>query len=251
MNQDAQRVLVVEDEQNIADAVLYALRREGYEARAILDGARAHETIRMFGPDLVILDVMLPGMDGYTILRTLPLERTFGVMLLTARDDITDKILGLELGADDYLTKPFDMRELMARTRSILRRLAAPARVTETITWGNIVLDCEQREASVDGKVLTLTPKEFDLAAMLIANPGRVYTREQLLETVWGFEYVGATRTVDIHIQRLRKKFVEVVVQDDGVKLPVPEVFQTVHGVGYRARKIPRISQSTAHTVGT
>jgi two-component system alkaline phosphatase synthesis response regulator PhoP len=158
---------------------------------------------------------------------------------VTARDDITDKILGLELGADDYLTKPFDMRELLARVRSLYRRLAtAPVPVEEPeIIWGNIVLNQVQREARVSDEIVTLTPKEFDLAVMLLSNPGRVYTREQLLESVWGFDYLGATRTVDIHIQRLRKKFAAAHGEVNETESAVTEVFHTVHGVGYKARR--------------
>jgi two-component system alkaline phosphatase synthesis response regulator PhoP len=230
----AQRVLVVEDEQTISDAVLYALRREGYECRAVVDGSKAVETIRSFEPHVVVLDVMLPGTDGFTILRSFPLERPFGVILVTARGDITDKVLGLELGADDYLTKPFDMRELLARVRSLFRRISAPTLRSEepTIVWGNVVVDGSNREVTIDGKPLTLTPKEFDLAAMLLAHPGRVYTRDQLLESVWGYDYVGATRTVDIHIQRLRKKF--GAARRHEADTPA-EVFRTIHGVGYKA----------------
>ncbi|MFD2840707.1 response regulator transcription factor [Populibacterium corticicola] len=236
---DTRRVLVVEDERIISDAVTYALRREGYETRAVFDGAQTETQIRAFQPDVIVLDVMLPGMDGYTILRGLPLERHYGVILVTARDDITDKILGLELGADDYLTKPFDMRELLARVRSLYRRLAtAPVPVEEPeIIWGNIVLNQVQREARVSDEIVTLTPKEFDLAVMLLSNPGRVYTREQLLESVWGFDYLGATRTVDIHIQRLRKKFAAAHGEVNETESAVTEVFHTVHGVGYKARR--------------
>lgn len=236
---ETRRVLVVEDERIISDAVTYALRREGYETRAVFDGAQAETQIRAFQPDVIVLDVMLPGMDGYTILRGLPLERHYGVILVTARDDITDKILGLELGADDYLTKPFDMRELLARVRSLYRRLAtAPVSVEEPeIIWGNIVLNQVQREARVSDEIVTLTPKEFDLAVMLLSNPGRVYTREQLLESVWGFDYLGATRTVDIHIQRLRKKFAAAHGEVNEMESAVTEVFHTVHGVGYKARR--------------
>lgn len=232
-----QRVLVVEDETTISDAVVYALRREGYEVRAVTDGSKAHDSIRSFEPHVVILDVMLPGKDGYTILRELPVTRACGVILVTARDDITDKILGLELGADDYVTKPFDMRELLARVRSLVRRMAGPPTQPDepTIIWGNVVLDGAQREAQVGGVPLTLTPKEFDLAVMLLSHPGRVYTREQLLETVWGFDYIGATRTVDIHIQRLRRKF--AVGLGEAQNSPEFEVFHTVHGVGYKALK--------------
>jgi two-component system alkaline phosphatase synthesis response regulator PhoP len=205
----------------------------------VFDGAQAETQIRAFQPDVIVLDVMLPGMDGYTILRGLPLERHYGVILVTARDDITDKILGLELGADDYLTKPFDMRELLARVRSLYRRLAtAPVPVEEPeIIWGNIVLNQVQREARVSDEIVTLTPKEFDLAVMLLSNPGRVYTREQLLESVWGFDYLGATRTVDIHIQRLRKKFAAAHGEVNETESAVTEVFHTVHGVGYKARR--------------
>lgn len=235
------RVLVVEDEHTISDAILYALRREGYDCRAVSDGSKAVDIIRSFEPHVVVLDVMLPGVDGFTILRGFPVDRNFGVILVTARGDITDKVLGLELGADDYLTKPFDMRELLARTRALFRRISAPMLRAEepTVIWGNVVIDGANREVTIDGNVLTLTPKEFDVAALLLANPGRVYTREQLLETVWGYDYVGATRTVDIHIQRLRKKFSEARAQTgqagNAHEEESSEVFRTIHGVGYKA----------------
>lgn len=232
-----QKVLVVEDEPTISDAILYALRREGYECRAVTDGRQVERAIQAFGPRVVILDVMLPGVDGFSILRGFSLDRPFGVILVTARDDITDKVTGLELGADDYLTKPFDMRELLARVRSLFRRISGPVVPLEepTIVWGDVVLDGVQREARINGVALTLTPKEFDLAAALLAHPGRVFTREQLLESVWGFDYIGATRTVDIHIQRLRKKFAEGLRNSQ--ESPEPEIFHTVHGVGYKALK--------------
>lgn len=224
-----ERIMVVEDEKNISDAIAYALRREGYHVEVVDHGKTAVTCIAEFKPDAVILDVLLPGMDGYDILKKLPDRNSMGVIMLTAKEDIVDKVLGLELGADDYMTKPFDMRELLARLKSLLRRLqAAEVNMTESseeIDWCGVVLHTGKRNAIVDGKQLDLTPKEFDLLALLAASPGRVYTREQLLDQVWGMDYIGGTRTVDIHIQRVRKK----LGPDRGA------LIQTMYGIGYKA----------------
>ncbi|MGO4372738.1 winged helix-turn-helix domain-containing protein [Paenibacillus sp. MCAF20] len=180
-----------------------------------------------FRPDAIILDVMLPGMDGYDILKKLQDKGRIGVIMLTAKEDIINKILGLELGADDYITKPFDMRELLARLKSLLRRMQAAGEKQELdeIRLGGIVLHRSKRAALAGDEKLDLTPKEYDLLALLIASPDRVYTREQLLDLVWGMDYIGGTRTVDIHVQRLRKK----LGSDNN------DIIQTVHGIGYKA----------------
>jgi len=221
------KILVVDDERSIADAIVYALVREGYTAEAVYNGESALKRASEFRPDAMILDVMLPGMDGYDVLKSLPGKARIGVLMLTAKEDIVNKVLGLELGADDYITKPFDMRELLARIKSVLRRMqpAEGGREPSGIALGGVTLHPHRRSAYAGGDMLDLTPKEFDLLALLLAHPDRVYTRDQLLDLVWGMEYIGGTRTVDIHMQRLRKKL-------------GPEhcdLLQTVHGVGYKA----------------
>lgn len=194
-----QKILVIDDEKSIADAMVYALRREGFTAEAVYNGEEALKKFDLFKPEAIILDVMLPGIDGYEVLRKLQNRRPVGIIMLTAKEDIVNKVLGLELGADDYITKPFDMRELLARLKSLLRRLQLKAGVqapTE-IRINGLTLNLQQRKAVAGGKPLDLTPKEFDLLALLAANPERVYSREQLLDSIWGMEYIGGTRTVD------------------------------------------------------
>ena len=170
---------------------------------------------------------MLPGIDGYEVLRRLESRSSVGIIMLTAKEDIVNKVLGLELGADDYITKPFDMRELLARLRSLLRRLQMKAekQMQTEIRLNGLVLNLQQRKAIAGEKLLDLTPKEFELLALLAANPERVYSRDQLLELIWGMEYTGGTRTVDIHIQRIRKK----------LGPSFHDILQTIHGVGYKS----------------
>ncbi|MCR2805743.1 response regulator transcription factor [Paenibacillus soyae] len=222
-----EKVMVIEDERKIADAIAYALRREGYVVEVADHGERGLARLREFRPDAIILDVMLPGLDGYDILKKLRDKERIGVIMLTAKEDIVHKVLGLELGADDYMTKPFDMRELLARLKSLLRRLQAAGNkeAPVDIGLGGISLQVDKRSAAAGGRKLELTPKEFDLLSLLASNAGRVYTREQLLDLVWGFDYVGGTRTVDIHVQRVRKK----------LGPDYADLIQTVHGIGYKA----------------
>lgn len=223
-----QKILVVEDEKSIADAIVYALKREGFLVETAYNGIEALEKFNIFKPDAMILDVMLPGIDGYEVLKRLEGRKSMGIIMLTAKEDILNKVLGLELGADDYITKPFDMRELLARIRSLLRRLQVKEQAQEKnqIDLNGLMLNLEQRKAMAGETLLDLTPKEFDLLALLIANPERVYTREQLLDIIWGIEYIGGTRTVDIHVQRVRKK----------LGPDFHDILQTVHGIGYKAR---------------
>ncbi|MHA7967449.1 response regulator transcription factor [Paenibacillus sp. CAU 1782] len=221
-----EKVMIVEDEKTIADAIAYALKREGYDVETVYHGGEALQRLQEFRPDAIILDVMLPGMDGYEILKRLQSKGNIGVIMLTAKEDIVNKVLGLELGADDYMTKPFDMRELLARLKSLLRRIQAAGEKTEdtVITLGGIELRLDKRTAVAGGATLDMTPKEFDLLALLASSPGRVYTREQLLDLVWGMDYLGGTRTVDIHVQRIRKK----------LGPSFSDNLQTVHGIGYK-----------------
>lgn len=223
-----EKIMVIEDEKNIADAIAFALKKEGYSVKVVYHGSEALKGLLEFSPEAIILDVMLPGMDGYDILKKLPEADRIGVIMLTAKDDIVNKILGLELGADDYITKPIDMRELLARLKSLLRRMQSATgemQAENTVSLGDIVLYPQQRTAFEGDRQLDLTPKEYDLLKLLLSKPDRVYSREQLLDLVWGLEYAGGTRTVDIHVQRVRKKLGENHM----------EIIQTVHGIGYKA----------------
>ncbi|MDF2906262.1 MAG: DNA-binding response regulator [Herbinix sp.] len=222
-----EKILVIEDEQRISDAIVYSLKREGYIAEVVYRGDEAIQKFQEFAPDAIILDVMLPGMDGYEILKKLQDKGRVGVIMLTAKEDIVNKILGLELGADDYMTKPFDMRELLARLKSLLRRMQKieDKQDNADINLRGIKLQVSHRTAYAGDDLIDLTPKEYDLLRLLVSSPDRAFTREQLLDLVWGMDYYGGTRTVDIHIQRLRKK----------LGAEHNEIIQTVHGIGYKA----------------
>ncbi|MDG0794158.1 response regulator transcription factor [Cohnella ginsengisoli] len=226
------RVLVVDDEASISEAVAYALGREGYEVDTAADGVEALEKVEARRPDVMVLDVMMPRMGGYEVCRKLDGRDRPAILLLTVKNDIVDKVLGLELGADDYMTKPFDIRELLARVKALARRMqdhappAAPAADAETVRLGALAIESLSRTARLDGHALDLTPKEFDLLKLLAANPERVYTREALLELVWDMDFAGGTRTVDIHVQRLRRKLGEA-----------QSLIQTVFGVGYKSAR--------------
>lgn len=218
-------VMVIEDEKEIRDLVRYNLEREGYRVAAADDGAKGLSQIFASRPDLLVLDLMLPGRNGLEILREVrgePLTRDLPVLVLTARSAEMDKLLGFEHGADDYLTKPFSPRELLARVQALLRR-AQPAPNAGTVTSGGLMLDVSGREATFRGRKLTLTPREFDLLAFFVRHPGRVLVRDELLRKVWGYDYVGETRTVDVHVRRLRAK-----LGDKG------KLIQTVTGSGYK-----------------
>lgn len=220
------KILVVDDEKSIADAVTYALRREGYIVEVAYNGEQAIKSASSIRPKMIILDIMMPGMSGLDVCRNIDKRDDMGIILLTAKNDIVDKVLGLELGADDYITKPFDIRELLARVRALSRRLEKNSHEDNSdISFKELKIVPSQRKVSLKGSELSLTPKEFDLLVLLLSNTDRVYTREDLLDLVWGIEYEGGTRTVDIHIQRLRKK-----LGND-----YQSVLQTVHSVGYKA----------------
>ncbi|MBD2845650.1 response regulator transcription factor [Paenibacillus sp. IB182496] len=225
------RLLVVDDEPGIVGAIAYAFRREGYAVETAQDGEEALAKVAAFRPQVMVLDVMMPGLSGYDVCRRLEQRQGLGIILLTVKDDIVDKVLGLELGADDYMTKPFDVREVVARVKALLRRMERDHQQHEPgeLRLGPVTIRPASRSAVAGERELELTPKEFDLLALLAAHPGRVYTREQLLEFVWDMDYAGGTRTVDIHIRRLRQKLGQVGA----------ELLQTVHGVGYRASAAP------------
>ena len=233
------RILVVDDEVAITKLISFHLQREGFEVAVCHDGESAYRDIRASEFDLVILDLMLPGLSGWDVLRlSRNSGKRFPVILLTARTDEVDKVAGLELGADDYVTKPFSPRELVARVRAHLRRRGEPTGVEvaegSRLAVGTLSLDETSREAAVAGCPLQLTAKEFDLLAYLARHPGRVFTREALLENVWGYDFPGDTRTVDVHVSRIRQK-----LDASGSLGDVPEI-ETVRGVGYRLRTLGR-----------
>jgi DNA-binding response OmpR family regulator len=234
------KVLVVEDEPALVDTLEYSLARQGYEVRVATDGAKALEIARREQPDLVVLDVMLPIMDGFEVCRVLRQEMSVPILMLTARTDEVDKVVGLEVGADDYLTKPFSMRELMARVKALLRRvrldreeMASEVRSetgtgvpAERLVFEDLVIDLGRREMSCRQHVFHLKPKEFDLLVFLARNRGIVLSRDLILERVWGWDYDGGSRTVDVHVRWLREK-----IEVDSSK---PTRIVTVRGIGYR-----------------
>jgi len=223
----AKSVLIVEDEQNIADLLRLYLEKEGYLAAIAPDGGAAVEMFRKLQPDLVLLDIMLPVMDGWGVLRTIRQDSQTPVIMLTAKGELNDKVSGLKMGADDYITKPFEMKEVLARIEAVLRRGSseAAAENTKRLSFDKLVIDLEAFELIVDGKKVDTPPKEMELLFHLASAPNRVYTRNQLLDEVWGFDYFGDSRTVDVHIKRLREKL-EGVSEQWSLK--------TVWGVGYK-----------------
>ena len=227
----ANTVLVVEDEPNLLAALEYSLEQEGYDTLTATNG-EAGLRIAMTGtPDLVILDVMLPSLDGMEVCRILRRESNVPIIMLTARSEEIDRVVGLELGADDYVTKPFSMRELLARIRNLLRRAsrAIPSEFSsrsETIESENLVVDLTSHSASLNDAPLDMKPREFSLLALLMANRGRAFTRDQILERLWGHDYIGDSRTVDVHVRWLREK-----IEPDPSS---PRRIVTIRGVGYR-----------------
>jgi two-component system, OmpR family, alkaline phosphatase synthesis response regulator PhoP len=221
------KILVVDDEVGIVNNVRAYLEREGYTVNTAEDGPSALKAARAFSPDLVILDIMLPGMDGLDVLRELRKTSQVPVIMLTAKESEVDKVVGLELGADDYLTKPFSPRELVARVKAVLRRSLPQEERPKILERPGITVDSERRFVEVEGKgEVQLTAKEFDLLYVLAVNPGIVLSRDRLMEKVWGYEYIGDTRTVDVYIRHLREK-----LGDDAEN---PRFIETLRGVGYR-----------------
>ncbi len=224
----AKSVLIVEDDQNIADLLRLYLEKEGYTAAIAADGGAGVEMFRTLRPDLVLLDVMLPVMDGWGVLGQIRKEAQTPVIMLTARGEIGDKVSGLKMGADDYITKPFEMREVLARMEAVLRRSSVSEEGREKarkLTFDRLVVDMDAFELIVDGKKVDTPPKEMELLFHLASSPNRVYTRNQLLDEVWGFDYFGDSRTVDVHIKRLREKLEGVSEQWS---------LRTVWSVGYK-----------------
>jgi two-component system response regulator MtrA len=218
-------VLVVDDDPALAEMLGIVLRTEGFEPSFVADGDRALAAFRSTRPDLVLLDLMLPGTDGIDVCRQIRVESGTPIVMLTARGDTVDVVLGLESGADDYIVKPFKPKELVARMRARLRRNDAPT--SEVIRLGDVTIDVAGHVVSRDDLAISLTPLEFDLLATLARRPGQVFTREQLLEQVWGYRHAADTRLVNVHVQRLRAK-----IERDPER---PELVVTVRGVGYKA----------------
>jgi DNA-binding response OmpR family regulator len=228
------KILVVDDDPNIVDIVRLYLQKDGYPVLTALDGQRALDAVRQRHPDLMILDLMLPGVDGFDICRIVRGEGyRMPIIVITARTAEDDRLLGLDLGADDYITKPFSPRELMARVRAVLRRAHdAQEKGQPDVQVGDLMVDTLRHEVRVGGKAVPVTPREFELLQTMARQPGRVFTRGDLLNEVFGYDYEGLERTVDAHIMNLRKK-----IEPDPAR---PTYIQTVHGVGYRVAEPPR-----------
>lgn len=234
----APRILVVEDEPALQETLVYNLKKQGYQAEAVGDGWKALESVRAAVPDLILLDVMLPGIDGFEICRILRKDYTVPILMLTARDQENDRLNGLESGADDYLAKPFSMRELLARVKAQLRRMEVvrlekerePVRESEMphklFQFGDLTIDITRREVCRGEEVLTLRPQEYELLVFLAEHKGKVLSRDFILERVWGWDYIGNSRTVDVHVRWLREK-----IESDPSH---PERIVTVRGGGYR-----------------
>jgi len=219
------RIMVVDDEKHIVELARLYLTREGYEVEGVGDGSQAVARFGQLKPDLVILDIMLPGTDGLTICKEIRKLSQVPIIMLTARDEVTDKVVGLEVGADDYLTKPFHPQELVARAKALLRRARSEPDQPKLIRAGKLEVDIERHEVRYGSERVHLRPKEFDLLALLARHPGRVFQRSELLDLVWGYDFPGYTRTVDVHVQQVREKLAAASITDPGI--------QTVWGVGY------------------
>lgn len=221
-------ILVVDDDRRVLELVSTCLSQAGYNLITATDGETGLMEYRRHRPNLVILDVMMPGMDGWDVCRRIRQESDTPVIMLTAKDDEFDKVLGLELGADDYITKPFGLRELVARVKAVLRRAGSSNAMSKTrrLEWPDLIIDPLSREVRARGELVKLAPKEFDLLFHMARHPGQVFTREQLYDSVWGYDYYGGVRTVDVHITRLRNK-----IEKDPKQ---PKYLITVWGVGYK-----------------
>ena len=224
-----EKILVVDDEEHIAELISYNLTSNGYKVVIANNGIDAIKLAIEEKPNLILLDLMIPGKDGYDVCKDVRSNseiRNTPIIMLTAKSEEVDKILGLELGADDYITKPFSVRELLARVKAVLRRFSIVEPESNVLTFGDLVADFDKREILVKDKKLDLTLKEFELLEILIRNKGKILTRDTLLDKIWGYEYIGETRTVDVHIRYLRKK----IEADD----KNPKFIETIRGVGYR-----------------
>ena len=221
-----EKILVVDDDQNICELLRLYLEKEGYKTMAAYDGQQAIDFAKTFTPDLILLDIMLPKFDGWQVCRQIRKESNVPIIMLTAKGETFDKILGLELGADDYVTKPFDTKEVMARVKAVLRRTNGGEKATvEEVVYDKLRINLTNYELQVDGKIIDTPPKELELIYHLASNPNRVYTRDQLLDEVWGFDYYGDSRTVDVHVKRIREKLENISTEWS---------LNTVWGVGYK-----------------
>ena len=221
----SKRALVVEDDGNIAELLRLYLGRDGFEVMIAPDGGKAESDFDLFQPDVVLLDIMLPVKDGWQVCRDIRKKSSTPIIMLTAKGEINDKVNGLEMGADDYVTKPFDVKELIARVHAVMRRKEADAPVEKKLSYDKLVINLDSYELIVDGKKVDTPPKEMELLFHLASSPNRVFTRNQLLDEVWGFDYFGDSRTVDVHIKRLREKLKGVSDQWS---------LETVWSVGYK-----------------
>ena len=221
----ARNILVVEDDRNISDLIRMYLEKEGFDVRIAYDGGKAVEEYDRQAPDMGLLDIMLPVMDGWSVCAHIREKAKTPIIMLTAKSEVNDRITGLEMGADDYLVKPFEMKELMARINAVLRRSEIPDDTRKRLVFDKLEINLDSYELLVDGKKVDTPPKELELLYHLASTPNRVYTRNQLLDEVWGFDYFGDSRTVDVHIKRLREK-----IEEDPAD---PQIIRTVRGIGY------------------
>ena len=225
-----QKILIVDDDENIANLISLYLTKECYETRIEHDGQSALDAFKEYAPNLILLDIMLPGLDGYEVCREIRIESKVPIIMLSAKTEVFDKVLGLELGADDYIIKPFDSKELVARVKAVLRRYTeAPAPVEKKpdekrVEYKDLIINLSNYEVIYKGKPVEMTPREIELLYFLASSPNQVFTREQLLDHIWGYEYAGDTRTVDVHIKRIREKIADTDQWSIG----------TVWSVGYR-----------------
>lgn len=224
-----QKILIVDDDENIAELISLYMTKECFETKIVYDGESALREAESFSPDLILLDLMLPGIDGYQVCREVRQKSQTPIIMLSAKGEVFDKVLGLELGADDYLEKPFDTKELVARVKAVLRRYktAAPAASVSTakqVSYPDLTINLTNYSVIYNGNTVDMPPKELELLYFLAASPNRVFTREQLLDQIWGYEYIGDTRTVDVHIKRLREK----------IKDHAKWALTTVWGIGYK-----------------
>ena len=230
-----QKILIVDDDSNIAELISLYLMKECYETRIVGDGEEALTAVSSFEPDLILLDLMLPGMDGYQVCREVRSSKDTPIIMLSAKGEIFDKVLGLEMGADDYMEKPFDSKELVARVKAVLRRYhkqtAEPVNKSDKIvSYPDLTINLTNYSVTYMGQPIDMPPKELELLYCLAASPNRVFTREQLLDQIWGYDYVGDTRTVDVHIKRIREK----IHDHEGWRI------STIWGIGYKFETNPR-----------